>query len=197
MKKPASPLANLLGCLVGAVLGAAAIALGARFSVDLPGTPVPQSAQTLAVLLVGIFLGRVWGPVSVGVYLLAGALGLPVFADGKSGLGVLVGPTAGYLAGFLIAAWMAGEWRGRTRRHSFVAECVTAFGVMLLAHAVILLLGWLRLAVALGGLRAWEAGVAPFLVGGAIKSLVAAAVLLGLRARAEDSARELQQTRPT
>ena len=173
-----------LGILLGVLLGASAIAVGARFSFDLPGTPVPQSAQTLAVLLVGVVLGRVWGPVSVGVYLLAGALGLPAFADGKSGLGVLVGPTAGYLAGFLVAAWIAGAitqereepTSGRKFGTVFLFTSATAFAGMLLAHVVILWLGWLRLAVALGAVRAWEVGVAPFLVGGAVKSFVAAAV---------------------
>ena len=153
------------------VVAAAAIALGARLDVDLPGTPVPQSAQTLAVLMAGAALGKVRGPAAVLLYLLSGALGAPVFADGRSGLGVLAGPTAGYLGGFVVAAWLAGLWaeRGPGRKMA------TAFLGMLLAHAVILLLGWLWLAKSFGMQRAFESGVAPFVVGGVFKSLLAAA----------------------
>ena len=165
-----APLGTAVGATVGATVAAAAIALGARLAAPLPGTDVPQTAQTLAVLLVGIILGRVWGPAAVVLYLVAGALGLPVFADGKSGPGVLAGPTAGYLAGFVGAAWIAGAWahRGLGRR------LPSALAGMLLAHGVILLLGWARLALAIGTGRAFAAGVAPFLVGGAAKSLLAA-----------------------
>lgn len=167
-------LAPGLGVACRAVLAAAAIAVGARLGAPLPGTDVPQTAQTLFVLLAGIALGRSWGPAAVALYLAAGALGLPVFADGKSGAGVLVGPTGGYLAGFLVAAWFAGDWvhRGLGRRF------VPALAGMLLAHGVILLLGWARLAAVVGAGRAFEAGVAPFLVGGAVKSVLAAMICL-------------------
>ena len=156
---------------LGLVMGAAAIALGAHVAAPLLGTDVPQTAQTLAVLLVGILLGRVWGPAAVVLYLVAGALGLPVFADGKSGADVLAGPTAGYLAGFVVAAWMAGEWVRRGLGRNFGP----AVAGMLLAHGAILLLGWARLAMLLGADRAFSGGVAPFLAGGAVKSLLAAA----------------------
>lgn len=147
------------------------IALGARLSLAMPGTPVPQSAQTLGVLLVGGWLGPRWGPASVLVYLLAGACGLPVFADGASGPGVLAGPTAGYLVGFVGAAWWMGRCQGRAERYS---HWVLA-GV--LAHVIVLGCGWLRLAGTIGGKSAFESGVQPFLLGGLWKSLAAAMVL--------------------
>lgn len=158
-------------------MGAVAVVLGARFSVAMPGTPVPQSAQTLAVLLVGGLLGPVRGPASVVIYLIAGACGLPVFAGGASGLGVLSGPSAGYLLGFVVAAWWMGRGRDWAARYS---QWVLA-GVV--AHAAVLLFGWAGLAVSMGGLRAIEAGVAPFLVGGLWKSL-GAGMILAARDRA-------------
>lgn len=156
---------------LGALIGAAAITLGARLAIALPATPVPQSAQTLAVLLVGGVLGGVWGPVSVVLYVVAGALGLPVFADGASGVEVLWGPTAGYLLGFVVAAWWMGQSRAWVRRYShWVLAGLTA-------HLVVLTLGWVWLARSLGPASALEVGVAPFLVGGLWKSLAAAMVL--------------------
>ena len=85
-----------------------ALAVSARVSVPVPGSPVPQSLQTLAVVLVGAFLGPVRGGVAIGIYLILGAIGLGVFADGASGYDHLVGPTAGYLIGFVVAAVVVG-----------------------------------------------------------------------------------------
>lgn len=174
--RPANWRRSLVGAVLGAVLGVAAIALGARLSVALPGTPVPQSAQTLAVLLVGGLLGPIWGPISVVSYLLAGVCGLPVFADGASGAKVLAGPTAGYLVGFVVAAWWMGWCRDRVDSYSHWLLAG------LLAHAVVLGFGWARLAMSVGGPGAVEAGVSPFLLGGLWKSL-AAAVVLAARGR--------------
>lgn len=161
------PSARSLGLAVLLVTaGAAAIAVAARVSVPIPGSPVPQSLQTLAVCLAGAWLGPRRGPAAVVVYLAAGAAGLPVFADGAAGWRHLIGPTAGYLAGFAGAAWLVGRWAGR--------KLAVLFVVMLAAHAVILGLGWLRL----GALTGWEeslrVGVAPFLWGGVVKAGVGA-----------------------
>ena len=137
----------------------------------MPATPVPQSAQTLAVLLVGGLLGPKWGPLSVVLYLILGAVGLPVFADGAAGMSVLAGPTAGYLVGFVVAAWWMGACRWRARSYSLWVVA----GVV--AHAVVLTFGWLRLSASSGGSVAFDSGVAPFLMGGLWKSLAAAMVL--------------------
>lgn len=92
------------------------IALAAQVSVPLPWTPVPFSFQPLAVLVTGAYLGRNYGLLSVALYLLAGALGLQVFADqDSSGLDVLSGYTAGYLFGFGAAAYLVG-WYVEKRR---------------------------------------------------------------------------------
>lgn len=161
------------GAAVGVALAIAAVAAGAQVDVAIPGTPVPQSLQTLAVVVAGGALGLRLGTLALIAYLAAGAVGLPVFAGGASGMASLGGPTAGYLAGFVLgAAWM-GWWAdgGRT------ARVVAAFVGAVAAHLVILLAGWSWLALDIGPGPAWSGGVTPFLFGGVVKSAVAAGLL--------------------
>lgn len=166
------------------------IAISARLDIPIPGSPVPQSAQTFAVLLVGVWLGARLGAVALFAYLLAGGLGAPVFADGASGWGHLVGPTAGYLVGFLLAATLMGSLSDR----GHLSRLPLAIAGMLAGHVVILGLGWARLGAALGPAEAWAQGVAPFLVGGLVKSLVAA-LLAVLFVRMLDRTRERAERR--
>ena len=79
------------------------IALSAQITFQIPFSPVPVTGQTLVVLLCGLLLGKNLAAAAVGSYLLQGAAGLPFFAGGKSGLATLLGPTGGYLFGFLAA----------------------------------------------------------------------------------------------
>ena len=161
--------------LAGSILLAVvAVALSARVDVPLPGTPVPQSLQTLAVVVVGGLLGGHRGVLALAAYLFAGAVGLPVFAGGAAGMAVLAGPTAGYLFGFVVAAGMVGWMRDRGHLLRFVPT----FAVMVAAHLAILSMGWARLSTDLGMGAAWDAGVAPFLVGGVIKSILAATLIV-------------------
>lgn len=164
----AAPGAVLAG-VAGIVLGVAALIVSARISVVVPGSPVPQSMQTLAVVLVGVYLGPVRSGVAVAAYLAMGGLGVPVFADGASGVDRLVGPTAGYLAGFLVGAPLMAWWVRRPR-------LATRLGVLsgaLAVHVVILTLGWMRLSALIGVTEAFRDGVRPFLVGALVKSVVA------------------------
>ena len=161
-----NPLTSLLSVLA-AVVG---VALAARLSVPISGSSVPQSAQTLAVLMVGILLGSRLGAVALVVYVALGVSGLPIFADGAVGVETLVGPTGGYLLGFVLAALIAGWWTERGKAEHFF----TALPGMLLAHAVVLLLGWAWLSGSIGPARAFSAGVAPFWLGALLKSALAA-----------------------
>lgn len=173
-----------------ALLAVLAVAVAARVEVALPGTPVPQSLQTLAVVLAGALLGPRRGAGALALYVLAGAVGVPVFAGGASGVDRLTGPTGGFLAGFVAGAAVAGAWTrrsgGRPREWSWIQAMAWSFAGMALAHAVILAAGWGRLALALGGGSAWQQGVSPFLVGGIVKAAMAAAALtlLGSHPRA-------------
>ena len=173
-----SPLAHRLRGLgkdlVLLFIAATGIALFARLAVPLPFSPVPVTGQTLAVLVTGGLLGSVRGVLAIALYLLAGSLGLPVFADGESGIDRLSGPTGGYLAGFAAAAGLAGwlpanGWRQPKLR---------LFAAMLLAHAAIFVCGvaWLARFIGLGA--AVTKGLVPFLLGALIKSALAALILL-------------------
>jgi biotin transport system substrate-specific component len=146
------------------------LALSARMSLPIPGTPVPATLQALAVLLAGGFQGP-WGAVaSVCAYLAAGAAGAPVFARG-GGVVYLLGPTGGYLLGLVPAAWIAG-WI--SRRSSRVVVLFPGFLVAILA---IHLSGWAQLSLLVGADSAVSLGVVPFLAFDAVKALVAAGVV--------------------
>ena len=160
---------------LGVLLGAAAIALGARLSFALPGLGLPQTAQTVAVMLAGAALGARLGGLAVLTYIAVGALGLPVFADGNAGMETVLGPSAGYLLGFVAAAVIVGTAADRDRLRAPRWHSVT---VPLVAHGVLLMLGAALLVPKLGAARAWSGGVAPFLVGAAVKSVLVAAVVV-------------------
>ena len=155
-----------------ALLGSAVIAASAR--VALPMWPVPATLQTLAVLLLGALGGARLGVASVTLYLAEGALGLPVFAAGAAGSAVLAGPTAGYLLGFLPAAWIAGQVRAAAPLRNAL--------LLLVAHAAAFAPGVLWLSGFTGWERALVAGFAVFLPGTAVKTgLALAAVTLARR----------------
>lgn len=132
------------------------IALAAQ--VTIPLVPVPITLQSFAVIVVGSALGWRLGLFAVLLYLAEGALGLPVFAGWSFGLSVLMGPTAGYLIGFIPAVVVAGflleKGMARTK--------LTAFVAALLGDACILLLGALFLATFVGIKQAFLLGVMPF-----------------------------------
>ena len=89
--------------------GAGLTAVAAQLAVTLPWSPVPYTFQTFAVLLVGTALGTWRGTAAMAIYVLAGAMGLPVYAEGAAGIGQLLGITGGYLAGFVLAALVVGR----------------------------------------------------------------------------------------
>lgn len=160
--------------LLAALLAATTAAL-AYVRVPLPFTPVPITGQTLGVMLSGGLLGPWIGLLSQALYLLLGAIGLPVFAGGHGGLGVLFGPTGGYLWSYPLAAALTG-WFLKGREPSWW----NIFGgVVLGGIGAIYLLGVLQLALVTGmGLgKAILAGALPFLPGDFLKAGVAATVI--------------------
>jgi len=153
------------------VFGSFLLAVSAQFKIPL--YPVPVTGQTLVVLLIGMTYGLRLGGITLAAYLFEGALGLPVFAGGAAGVAVLMGPTAGYLFGFLLAAiamgYLAERGMGRT--------VVSTIAAMVIGNCVIYLCGALWLANFIGFGQAIAAGVLPFLYGDALKLVVAAGLM--------------------
>jgi biotin transport system substrate-specific component len=150
------------------------VGLSAQVAVPLPGTPVPITGQTFGVLLTGALLGVGRGFLALALYLLEGALGLPVFAQGHAGLAALLAaPSAGYLWACPFAAAVVGALaeRGWDRRFGTTALA------MLAGNAVFYLFGLPWLARFVGAAHALPMGFYPFLPGDAIKLLLAAALL--------------------
>ena len=161
------------------VLFSAFVALSARLAIPLPGTAVPLTGQTLAVLLSGAVLGSRRGALALLLYVLEGAAGLPVFAPSAAlpmGFGRLLGPTGGYLLAYPLAAAIVGYLaeRGWDRRPR------TAVLAMLTGNLVIYLVAipWLMMFTD----SAWIAlaqGMVPFIPGDLLKVTIAAAALPG------------------
>lgn len=169
------------GVVMDIVLVAAGAALTAiAAQVQVPLWPVPITGQTLAVLLVGSSLGALRGTLSMLLYAVLGMVGLPVFSDATSGMGVILGPTGGYIVGFVFAAaftgWIAQRsWDRRILRSllAFVGGTVVTFAIGL---------PWLAISLGLDLQQTLQGGLYPFFIGGIVKSIIAAGVVtLGWR----------------
>jgi biotin transport system substrate-specific component len=153
--------------------GSLLIALAAQLRVVLPFSPVPITGQTFAVLLLGALYGSTRGPATVMTYLALGGLGLPVFAGVTFGLATLVGPTGGYLVGFVAAAFVVGflSERGWDRKPWSAAVS------MLIGSGLIYVVGVLWLSRFVGWPAVLSTGVLPFLAGDALKIALATVLL--------------------
>lgn len=176
---------NWLRVAVLIVFGTALLTVSAKANLPLP--LVPMSLQTLMVLLIGAVYGARLGAVTVLAYVAEGAVGLPVFAAPAAGPAVLFGPSGGYLAGFIAAAFIVGWFAERGWDRSILR----LFGLMAVGHFVILALGfaWLAYGLARGAEQAWLVGVVPFLAGSLVKTALAACLSPALR-RVLDRRRE-------
>lgn len=172
-KTLSAQLNKTLWLQVAAVVVFTAItALAARITIPLPFTPVPITLQTLAVILSGLVLGARGGAAAQLLYLGLIAAGLPLDARGL-GSAALFGPTAGYLVGFVPAAFVAGWLVERLKLDNWQGNFIAAIAGML----VLYLVGASWLAVMLGSWqKAWLGGVAPFILLDLAKAAIAAAV---------------------
>jgi len=148
----------------------------------IPMGPVPFTLQNLFALLGGLVLGPVLGAAAVGLFLIAGIIGAPVFANNAAGFAQLLGPTGGYLFGYLLGAAVAGLIAGSPR--SGITIPLWRLVVAVIAgFLVVYVPGLIRLRIALdaGWARTFAVGFFPFLIGDAIKAV--AAVLIAPRLR--------------
>jgi biotin transport system substrate-specific component len=163
-----------IGREVALILGGSLlIALSAQLQFVLPFSPVPMTGQTFAVLLLGALYGSTRGPATVVTYLALGVMGLPVFAGGGFGVARLVGPTAGYLVGFLAAAFVVGLLSERGWDRKPWATAVS----MIIGNGMIYVAGVLWLSRFVGWQAILSTGVLPFLAGDALKIALATILL--------------------
>lgn len=179
---PSRPITSSVpGRIALAVAATAFVALCARISVPLPFTPVPLTLQNFAVLLVGLALGPAVGPAAMVLYLVEGAIGMPVFnPHGAGGLLQLFGATGGYLLSYPLAAAAAG-WAVRSLR--FRSLYVRAAVACTLATIVIFAFGatWFAQFLHLGAPAVWQMAVVPFLPGEVVKVAAAAGIYSSIR----------------
>jgi len=159
--------------------GVGFIALLAQIAIPVPGSPVPVTGQTLAVLLIGTTYGARLGVLTFATYLLAGVAGAPIFAPSATsanhGIDRLIGATGGYLVGMLVASLVLGYLADRKADQKFR----TSFPALLLGDAIIFTFGllWLQQTLDLSWSKTIAAGFTPFILGEALKIAITATSL--------------------
>ncbi len=164
------------------VAGLLAALLASAAWISFPVGTVPITLQVFVVVLAALLLSPRWAAAAVGVYLLLGAIGAPVFASGRGGLGVLFGLTGGYLYGFLVGAVLGASVRALVAR-SGARDLVADGAAALTTIVVIYAFGWAQLAVVTGtgAAESFAMGVAPFVAIDFAKAVVAIGVASALR----------------
>jgi len=166
--------------LIITALFAAITVILAQVVIPLPLVPI--TGQTLAIGLAATILGSRYGTLSSVLYIIIGAIGVPVFAQMTAGLGVVFGPSGGFLVGFIPTAFIIGYYLEKTKftvGHAFIANVIGMF--VTLTFGTI----WLKYAAALSWQAAFIGGFAPFIVGGFIKAILAAWIGILVRNRLE------------
>ena len=174
------PLPRTLHNFIGVATFTTLTALGAFVWIPLPFTPVPITLQTFFVLLGGAVLGRKLGALSQLFYLGLGGVGLPIFAGVSGGVSRLVGPTGGYLIGFVLAAYLVGRMAEEKKGALWSLMLIMGVG-----EGVILFLGtlWLACLLRIGIGQSLYLGLIPFLPGDVVKLIGAASICYGIQSK--------------
>jgi biotin transport system substrate-specific component len=173
------PRSSALTQVLFVAAGVAFISLLAQIAIPVPGSPVPVTGQTLAVLLIGTTYGARLGVLTFATYLLAGIAGAPIFAPSATsanhGIDRLIGATGGYLVGMLVASLVLGYLADRKADQKFR----TSFPALLLGDAIIFTFGllWLQQTLDLSWSKTIAAGFTPFILGEALKIAITATSL--------------------
>lgn len=165
--------------MIVTALFAAIISILAQVAIPMP-LGVPITGQTLAIGLAATILGSRYGTLSVLLYLIMGAIGVPVFAQLTGGLGILFGPTGGFLIGFIPATLIMGYYLEKTKftlAHALIANTIGMFITLFFGTI------WLKIIAELSWPVALTAGFTPFIIGGFIKVFLAASVGIIVRER--------------
>lgn len=144
--------------------------IGILAQITIPFPLVPITGQTLAIGLAATILGARYGTISTILYIAIGAIGIPIFANMQGGLGAIVGPTGGYLIGFIPTAYFIGWYIAKTKltfTHAMIANLIGM--IITLTFGTL----WLKVAASLSWSVAMSTGVLPFLIGGVIKAVLA------------------------
>jgi len=151
------------------------LALMAQISIPVPGSPVPVTGQTLAVLLLGAAYGANLGFATLVFYILMGIAGAPIFSSGHHGLTWLTGPTGGYLAGMAVASIVVGALAGR----KWDQKISTVIPTMIIGEVIVFGFGltWLQHATAMNWSMTFSKGLSPFILGEIIKIGIASTAL--------------------
>lgn len=160
-------------------LFSALTAIGAFIHIPLPFNPVPITLQTLFTYMAGALLGGYLGALSQLIYILVGISGLPIFAGGKTGLPVLIGPTGGYLVGFIPGTFVIGKMTETKKNPSllWLLTCMMVGTTIIYTSGVAQLMNWMKIDLR----SAVIIGAAPFIIGDLLKIFVAAYVAHRIR----------------
>ena len=165
---------KMLGFAVLAIAGTIVMAIAAK--IQVPFFPVPMTLQTLAVFLISAAFGRNLAVATMVLYIIEGLFGLPVFAGFEAGPAYMAGPTAGYLAGFVVAAFVIGS----SADMGWSRNVLKIGGAMVLGAALIFALGFAWLSTLIGAEKAFQFGVVPFALADLVKIAIAALVVSGI-----------------
>ncbi len=151
---------------------AALLCVSSYISIQLPFSAVPITAQTLVINMIALLLKPKKAGITVGLWILLGLIGLPVFSGGKAGIGVLAGATGGYIIGYLVAAIVISFIKGK--KNSFYRNiiCVCIGIPVIYAFGV----PWMKLMLGLSWQAALVSGLLPFLIGDVLKCIVSVSV---------------------
>lgn len=163
---------SLFSQVITIFTGALLISLLAQFRIHLPFTPVPITGQTLGIIIIGSSYGPARGVASSLLYLIFGFIGLPVFAGGTYGFSVILGPTGGYLIGFIFASYIMGKFS----QYRFNNNLIDALPIFFIGHIVIFFFGVAWLSTQIGISKAIMSGLVPFIPGAIIKTFIASII---------------------
>jgi biotin transport system substrate-specific component len=175
---------NKIACrIIGVSAMIILTAVGAFVRIPLPFTPVPLTLQTLFVLLSAAFLGNHLGAITQISYVILGMSGLPIFAGAGSGLNYLLGPTGGYLFGFVLAAFFVGKFIKHAKDNLF-----SVLSVLFIGDLIILICGisWLKFLLGYSSVKLLSIGLIPFIPGDLLKAVFAASLYLKFKNRLKE-----------